>query len=46
LIRRVEGTTRIEIQEEYRPNPIAMTVCKIMEVDEINGILQVANIDA
>jgi tRNA-Thr(GGU) m(6)t(6)A37 methyltransferase TsaA len=31
---------------EYRPNPIAMTTCKLLAVDEENGILQVANIDA
>jgi len=31
---------------EYRPNPIAMTTCKILKVDEENGIIQVADIDA
>jgi tRNA-Thr(GGU) m(6)t(6)A37 methyltransferase TsaA len=31
---------------EYRPNPIAMTTCKILEVDEKKGIIQVADIDA
>jgi tRNA-Thr(GGU) m(6)t(6)A37 methyltransferase TsaA len=31
---------------EYRPNPIAMTTCKISKVDEENGIVQVADIDA
>lgn len=31
---------------EYRPNPIAMTVCKILEVDEQEGVLRVADIDA
>lgn len=31
---------------EYRPNPIAMTTCNISEVDEENGIVRVANIDA
>jgi tRNA-Thr(GGU) m(6)t(6)A37 methyltransferase TsaA len=31
---------------EYRPNPIAMTTCKIMKVDEENGIIQVGDIDA
>lgn len=31
---------------EYRPNPIAMTVCKMLKVDEKNGIIQVADIDA
>lgn len=31
---------------EYRPNPIAMTTCKILRVDEKKGIIQVADIDA
>ncbi|MEA4909593.1 MAG: SAM-dependent methyltransferase [Chloroflexi bacterium] len=31
---------------EYRPNPIAMTVCKLDSLDEQAGILKVANIDA
>jgi tRNA-Thr(GGU) m(6)t(6)A37 methyltransferase TsaA len=31
---------------EYRPNPIAMTTCKLLGVDEERGILQVADIDA
>lgn len=31
---------------EYRPNPIAMTTCKILKVDEKNGIVGVADIDA
>jgi tRNA-Thr(GGU) m(6)t(6)A37 methyltransferase TsaA len=31
---------------EYRPNPIAMTTCKILGVDEKNGIIRVADIDA
>lgn len=31
---------------EYRPNPIAMTTCKILEADEKNGTLQIADIDA
>lgn len=31
---------------EYRPNPIAMTTCKILEIDEGNGIVRVTNIDA
>jgi tRNA-Thr(GGU) m(6)t(6)A37 methyltransferase TsaA len=31
---------------EYRPNPIAMTVCKLGTVDEAQGIVQVQNIDA
>ena len=30
----------------YRPNPIAMTTCKLLEVDQENGVLQVADIDA
>jgi tRNA-Thr(GGU) m(6)t(6)A37 methyltransferase TsaA len=31
---------------KYRPNPIAMTTCKILKVDEVAGIVHVANIDA
>ena len=31
---------------EYRPNPIAMTTCKLLAVDEEAGVLQVADIDA
>jgi tRNA-Thr(GGU) m(6)t(6)A37 methyltransferase TsaA len=31
---------------EYRPNPIGMTTCKLLSVDEENGVLQVADIDA
>lgn len=31
---------------EYRPNPIAMTTCKILGVDEDDGTVTVADIDA
>ena len=31
---------------EYRPNPIAVTTCKLLYVDEESGIVQVADIDA
>ena len=31
---------------EYRPNPIAVTTCKILEVDENKGMIRVADIDA
>ena len=31
---------------EYRPNPIAMTTCKLLAVDEERGMVQVTNIDA
>lgn len=31
---------------EYRPNPLAITTCKILEVDEPNGIVKVACMDA
>jgi len=31
---------------EYRPNPIAMTTCKILKLDENQGIITVAEIDA
>jgi tRNA-Thr(GGU) m(6)t(6)A37 methyltransferase TsaA len=30
----------------YRPNPIAMTTCKLLGVDEESGLVQVADIDA
>ncbi len=31
---------------EYRPNPIAITVCEIKGVDIQNGVIKVASIDA
>ncbi len=31
---------------EYRPNPIAITTCKMLSLDEQEGIIQVADIDA
>lgn len=31
---------------EYRPNPIAMTTCKLLSLDEEGGILRIAEIDA
>ena len=31
---------------EYRPNPIAMTTCEMLEVDGEKGIVRIANIDA
>ena len=31
---------------EYRPNPIAMTTCKMLKVNEANGIIEVTDIDA
>lgn len=31
---------------EYRPNPIAMTTCKMLAVDETAGRIRVAGIDA
>lgn len=30
----------------YRPNPVALTVCPILRVDEAAGIVRVADIDA
>jgi tRNA-Thr(GGU) m(6)t(6)A37 methyltransferase TsaA len=30
----------------YRPNPIAMTTCKLLGVDEEKGFVQIADIDA
>lgn len=31
---------------EYRPNPIGLTTCKLLAVDEANGILRLGDIDA
>jgi len=31
---------------EYRPNPIALTPCRILSVDEAQGIVRIAAIDA
>ena len=31
---------------EYRPNPIAMTTCKMINVDEGMGFIEVVDIDA
>jgi tRNA-Thr(GGU) m(6)t(6)A37 methyltransferase TsaA len=33
-------------RSEYRPNPIALTTCKILDVNEETGIVKIANIDA
>ena len=33
-------------RSEYRPNPIALTTCKLLEVDKEAGIVRVADIDA
>ncbi|RCX18348.1 tRNA-Thr(GGU) m(6)t(6)A37 methyltransferase TsaA [Anaerobacterium chartisolvens] len=30
----------------YRPNPIAMTTCEILSIDEEKGIIQLKNIDS
>jgi tRNA-Thr(GGU) m(6)t(6)A37 methyltransferase TsaA len=30
----------------YRPNPIAVTACKLLEVDEESGTVRIADIDA
>jgi tRNA-Thr(GGU) m(6)t(6)A37 methyltransferase TsaA len=30
----------------YRPNPIAMTTCKLLAVDEEKGLVEVADLDA
>jgi tRNA-Thr(GGU) m(6)t(6)A37 methyltransferase TsaA len=30
----------------YRPNPISMTTCKILEMDEGRGLLRIGDIDA
>lgn len=31
---------------EYRPNPIGMTTCELVHVDEQEGIVRLANLDA
>jgi tRNA-Thr(GGU) m(6)t(6)A37 methyltransferase TsaA len=33
-------------RSEYRPNPIAVTVCEIISIDEESGIVELTNIDA
>jgi tRNA-Thr(GGU) m(6)t(6)A37 methyltransferase TsaA len=33
-------------RSEYRPNPIALTTCRILAVDEECGFVKLANIDA
>ncbi len=33
-------------RSEFRPNPIALTTCKILEVDEKKGIVKISGIDA
>lgn len=30
---------------EYRPNPIGLTICKVLEVDESKGFVEIANVD-
>jgi len=42
------GTTAgvFACRAEYRPNPIAMTVCKILGVNEEQGTVKLAKIDA
>jgi tRNA (Thr-GGU) A37 N-methylase len=42
------GTTAgvFACRPEYRPNPIAMTVCKVLAVDEGQGMVTLAKIDA
>ena len=31
---------------EYRPNPIALTTTKILDIDEKNGVIRIGDIDA
>jgi tRNA (adenine37-N6)-methyltransferase len=33
-------------RSEYRPNPIALITCKILDVNEETGIVKIGNIDA
>ncbi|MCK9152281.1 tRNA (N6-threonylcarbamoyladenosine(37)-N6)-methyltransferase TrmO [Methanobacterium alcaliphilum] len=33
-------------RSEYRPNPIALTTCRIIEVDEKGGIIEISGMDA
>jgi len=43
------GFVRTDEQQcwaEFRPNPIALTVCQILEMDEKQGIVKLAYIDA
>ncbi len=42
-----EHTTGVfACRAEYRPNPIAVTTCEIVAVDEAHGIVRLRNIDA
>lgn len=34
------------MRSEYRPNPIALTTCRILACDEIEGVVKIAKIDA
>ena len=31
---------------EYRPNPVAITTCRILAIDQDKGLLQLAGLDA
>jgi len=33
-------------RSEYRPNPVALSTCKLLDVDEANGVVKIAEIDA
>lgn len=35
-----------ETLAEYRPNPIAVTTCKIKDIQEKNGVIKVTGMDA
>lgn len=33
-------------RSEFRPNPVALTTCKLLGVDETEGVVRISNIDA
>lgn len=41
-----KSTGVFSTRAEYRPNPLAMTTCRIMNVEEKNGKITIAGIDA
>ena len=40
------ATGMFATRSPIRPNPIAMTTCKLLNVDQAKGIVRIANIDA
>lgn len=36
----------VKVRSPYRPNPVAMTTCKLLGSDEQAGVVRVAGLDA